>query len=297
MALIECVPNVSEGRRLDIVNAIAAAIRAIPDVRLLDYSSDAAHNRSVFTFVGDEAGLEAAVTALFDCALPAIDLRVHRGVHPRIGAVDVVPFVPLAGATMADCVRLARRVGQVIALRHGVPVYLYEEAARDPERRNLELIRRGEFEGLPAKMTMSGWAADFGPAAPHPTAGASAVGARKVLIAYNVNLATDRLDIGKKIASAVRQSGGGLPSVKAIAVPLEDRGIVQVSMNLMDFETTPIHRAFEAVKHEAAKHGVAVIESEIIGLVPSAALAAAAASYLQLAGFRASQVLEQKLTE
>ena len=297
MALIECVPNVSEGRRLDIVNAIAAAIRAIPDVRLLDYSSDAAHNRSVFTFVGDEAGLEAAVTALFDCALPAIDLRVHRGVHPRIGAVDVVPFVPLAGATMADCVRLARRVGQVIALRHGVPVYLYEEAARDPERRNLELIRRGEFEGLPAKMTMSGWAADFGPAAPHPTAGASAVGARKVLIAYNVNLATDRLDIGKKIASAVRQSGGGLPSVKAMAVPLEDRGIVQVSMNLMDFETTPIHRAFEAVKHEAAKHGVAVIESEIIGMVPSAALAAAAASYLQLAGFRASQVLEKKLTE
>jgi glutamate formiminotransferase len=198
---------------------------------------------------------------------------------------------------MADCVRLARKVAETIATRHRVPIYLYEEAARTPMRRNLELIRRGEFEGLAAKMTTPGWAPDFGPAEPHPTAGASAIGARGVLIAYNVNLATNQLDIGKKIASVIRQSGGGLPCVKAIAVPLEDRGIVQVSMNLTDFETTPIHRAFAAVKQEAAKYNVAVIESEIVGLVPSAALAATAAFYLQMDGFRSRQVLEQVLVE
>ena len=297
MALIECVPNVSEGRRLDIVTAMAGAISGTPGVRLLDYSSDSSHNRSVFTFVGDDQAVEAAVVALYDRALPSIDLRLHRGVHPRLGAVDVVPFVPLTGATMEDCVRLAWRVADTIASRYQVPIYLYEEAARDPSRRPLELIRRGEFEGLAAKMTTPGWTPDFGPSQPHPTAGASVIGARRALIAYNVNLATSQLDIGRRVAAAVRQSSGGLPCVKAIAVPLEDRGIVQVSMNLTDFETTPIHRAFEAVKREAGKYGVAVIQSEIVGLVPSAALAAAAASLLQLDGFRPSQVLEQKLID
>jgi glutamate formiminotransferase len=297
MTLIECVPNVSEGRRLDVVDAIAAAIASVGGVRLLDYSSDSAHNRSVFTAVGDAPALEAATIALYDCAIPAIDLRTHRGVHPRFGAVDVVPFVPLAGATMDDCVELARSVAATVAARHDVPVYLYEAAASDPARRHLEHIRRGQFEGLATKMAMPGWAPDFGPSTPHATAGASAIGARRPLIAYNVNLATNRLDIGKKVAAAVRQSGGGLPGVKAMAVPLESRDIVQVSMNLTDYETTPIHRAFEAVKHEAAKHGVGILESEIIGLVPSAALAAASFGSLQLRNFRPGQVLEQRLIE
>jgi glutamate formiminotransferase len=297
MALIECVPNVSEGRRMEIVDAIAAAIGDTAGVRLLDHSSDSSHNRSVFTFVGDEHSLETAVMALYERALPTIDLRAHRGGHPRLGAVDVVPFVPLSGATMVDCVRLARRVAEAVATRHHLPVYLYEEAASDPARRPLELIRRGEFEGLAAKMATPGWAPDFGPSEPHQTAGASVIGARQPLIAYNVNLATSQLDIAKRVASAVRQSGGGLPFVKAIAVPLEDRGIVQVSMNLTDFETTPLHRAFEEVKHEAAKYGVAVLDSEIVGLVPAAAVAAAAAAYLQIDGFRPSQVLEHKLIE
>jgi glutamate formiminotransferase len=297
MALIECVPNVSEGRRPEIVGALATAIASTPGVRLLDHSSDSAHNRSVFTFVGDDKSLEAAVIALFDCALPSIDLRTHRGVHPRLGAVDVVPFVPLTGATMADCVQLARRVAEAVSSRHQLPVYLYEEAAIDPARRPLELIRRGEFEGLAAKMASPGWAPDFGPSTPHQTAGASIIGARHALIAYNINLATSELDVAKRVATAVRESSGGLPAVKAIAVPLEDRGIVQVSMNLTDFERTSLHRAFEEVKREAAKYGVAILDSEIVGLVPAAAVVAAAAAYLQIDGLSPNQVLEHRLIE
>jgi glutamate formiminotransferase / 5-formyltetrahydrofolate cyclo-ligase len=293
--LIECIPNVSEGRRPAIVAAMADAIRGVSGVRLLDHSSDASHNRSVFTFAGDAAGVERAVLALVERAVADIDLRTHRGEHPRLGAVDVVPLVPIEGVTLADCVALAKQIGAEIAARFGVPVYLYEEAATQPSRRNLEDIRRGEFEGLAAKMATAGWTPDFGPATPHPSAGAVVVGARMALIAYNINLATDRLDVAKKIAAAIRQSSGGYRFVKAMGIPLADRGIVQVSMNLTNYEKTPIFRVFETVKREAERYGVSILESEIVGLVPSAALTAAAEFYLQIEGFKAEQVLENKL--
>jgi glutamate formiminotransferase len=295
--VIECVPNVSEGRRPEIVAAIADAIRALPGVRLLDWSSDASHNRSVLTIAGDADAIERAVLALFERAVADIDLRTHTGVHPRLGAVDVVPLVPIADVTMAQCVALARKVGAAVADRFRVPVYLYEEASSNPARKNLEDIRRGEFEGLAAKMATPGWSPDFGPATPHPSAGATVIGARMPLIAYNINLDTSRLDVAKKIAAAIRHSSGGYRFVKAMGIPLADRGIVQVSMNLTNHEKTPIFRVFETVKREAERYGVAVLESEIVGLVPSAALTAAAEFYLQLEGFKADQVLENKLRE
>ena len=266
--IVECVPNVSEGRRPEVVAAMAEAVRAVPGVRLLDYSSDSSHNRSVFTLVGDAAGVERAVLALFERATADIDLRVHKGEHPRLGAVDVVPFIPIEGATMADCVALAKKVGAEVASRFGVPVYLYEDASNNPAQKNLEDIRRGEFEGLAAKMASADWTPDFGPKAPHPSAGATVIGARMPLIAYNINLATDRLDVAKKIAAAIRQSSGGFRYVKAAGFALRDRGIVQVSMNLTNYEKTPIFRVFDTVKREAARYGVSILESEIVGLVP-----------------------------
>jgi len=295
--IIECIPNVSEGRRPDVVDAIAAAIRSISEVRLLDYSSDPSHNRSVFTFAGDAAAVKAAVLALYERAIPAIDLRSHSGEHPRLGAVDVVPFVPIEGVTMAECVALAKEVAQDVASRFGVPIYLYEEASGKPARKNLEDIRRGEFEGLAAKMATDGWAPDYGPATPHASAGASVIGARMPLIAYNVNLDTDRLDVAKKIAAAIRHSSGGFRFVKAAGFELKDRGIVQVSMNLTNYEKTPIFRVFETVKREAGRYGVSILESEIVGLVPAAALSACAEYYLQISGFNASQILENKLRQ
>src|SRR6185295_5899267 len=225
---------------------------------------------------GDAAALKAAVLALFEAAAGTIDLRAHSGEHPRMGAVDVVPFVPIEGVTMADCVALAKDTARSVAERFGVPVYLYEEASANPLRKNLEDIRRGEFEGLAAKMASDGWAPDFGPASPHPSAGATVVGARMPLIAYNINLATDRLDVARKIAAAIRHSSGGYRFVKAMGIKLDDRGIVQVSMNLTNYEKTPIFRVFETVKREAERYGVAVLESEIVGLIPAAALNAAA---------------------
>jgi glutamate formiminotransferase len=295
MALIECIPNVSEGRRRDVIDQIAGGLRIIPGVRLLDLSSDPSHNRSVFTFAGDAAGIEQAVLALFERAVAAIDLRTHRGEHPRLGAVDVVPFVPIEGVTMEQCVALARKVGAAVAERFGVPIYLYEEASTNALRKNLEDIRRGEFEGLAARMATAGWEPDFGPGTPHPSAGASVIGARMALVAFNINLATDRLDVARKIAAAIRHSSGGYRFVKAAGFNLQERGIVQVSMNLTNYEKTPIFRVFETVKREAARYGVAVLESEIVGLVPSAALTAAAEFYLQLAGFKPDQVLENRL--
>ena len=297
MRLVECVPNVSEGRRADVVESMARAIRAVNGVSLLDSSSDPSHNRSVFTLVGEASSLEAAILALFDRAVADLDLRTHRGEHPRIGVVDVVPFVPLEAATMADCVALARRVGAAVADRFRVPVYLYGEAAEDPARTRLEDVRRGGFEGLSAKMASQGWAPDFGPAVPHPSAGASAVGARMPLVAFNVNLDTNRLDVAKAIAAAIRESGGGLPFVKALGLRLEPRGIVQVSMNLTNYEATPIQRVFDAVQREARRHGVNVLESEIVGLVPSAALGGASAHDLRLTGSTWDKVLENKLRE
>jgi glutamate formiminotransferase len=295
--VIECVPNVSEGRRPEVVEAMAAAVRAVSGVRLLDRSSDGTHNRSVLTMAGEAGPLKDAVLALFRVAIETIDLRSHRGEHPRLGAVDVVPFIPLEGATMAGCVALARETGAEVAARYDLPVFLYEEAATAPGRTNLENIRRGEFEGLAGKMASPEWAPDFGPARPHPTAGATAIGARMPLIAFNINLQTDRLDVAKQIAAAVRHSSGGLRFVKAMGIPLEDRGIVQVSMNLTNFEKTPIFRVFELVKREAARYGVAVLESEIIGLVPAGAIVGAAEYFLQLERFTPNQVLETRLRD
>jgi len=295
MSIIECVPNISEGRDPGVVARIASALRDIAGVRLLDVQSDAAHHRSVLTLAGEAGPLKLAVLELFEQAMAAIDLREHKGEHPRMGAVDVVPFVPIEGVTMEACVALAKDVAQEVAKRFGVPVYLYEEAASAPSRRNLEDVRRGEFEGLAAKMQQSGWQPDFGPHKPHATAGATAIGARMPLIAYNINLATNRLDVAKKIAAGLRMSSGGYRFVKAMGLALEDRGIVQVSMNLTNYEKTPIFRVFETVKREAARYGVNVLESEIVGLVPSAALMQAAEFYLQLEGFSAKQVLENKL--
>lgn len=295
MALIECIPNVSEGRRPGIVDRLVAAVRDTPGVRLLDHSSDASHNRSVLTMVGDREALQAAILALFDVAVATIDLRTHTGEHPRLGAVDVVPFVPIEGVTMADCVDLSRAIGAAVAERFGIPVFLYEEAAGNPARRNLEDIRRGEFEGLAAKLADPAWAPDFGPGAPHESAGASVIGARMPLIAYNINLDTDRLDVAKKIAAAIRHSSGGLRYVKAMGVKVEDRNLAQVSINLTNYQKTPMHRVFDMVSREAARYGVRVLESEIVGLVPSAALIGVAEHYLQLERFGSGQILEIRI--
>jgi len=293
--IVECIPNVSEGRRSEVVEAIAAAIRAVSGVRLLDHSSDPSHNRSVFTLIGEPAAVKAAVLAMFEQAVAHIDLRTHQGEHPRLGAIDVVPFVPIEGIDMAGCVALAKDVAREVALRFDVPIYLYEEASDNPSRKNLEDIRRGEFEGLATKMATPGWAPDFGPATPHQSAGATVIGARMPLIAYNINLNTDRLDVAKKIAAAIRQSSGGFRYVKAAGFMLEDRGIVQVSMNLTNYQKAPIFRVFDLVKREAARYGVTVLESEIVGLIPSAALVAAAEYFLQLERFSGDQILENKL--
>lgn len=295
VAIIECVPNISEGRRAEVVGRVVDAVRRVRGARLLDYSSDASHNRSVITMAGEAAPLKNAVLAIFETAVADIDLRTHTGEHPRLGAVDVVPFVPIEGVTMEECITVAKDTARTVAERFALPVYLYEEASSNPLRKNLEDIRRGEFEGLAAKMATDGWTPDYGPATPHPTAGASVIGARMPLIAYNINLATDRLDVAKKIAATIRFSSGGFRYVKAMGVTLADRGIVQVSINLTNYEKTPMLRVFEAVKREAERHGVNVLESEIVGLVPSAALVGVATSALQLAQFTRDQILETKL--
>ena len=297
MPIIESIPNVSEGRRPDVIERLAAAVRTTPGARLLDHSSDASHNRSVFTLAGDAASVRAAILALYAVAVDTIDLRTHRGEHPRLGAVDVVPFVPIEGVSMAECVALAKDVAAAVAERYRVPVFLYEEASNNAARKNLEDIRRGEFEGLAAKMSSPGWAPDFGPSTPHETAGASVIGARMPLIAYNINLNTDRLDVAKKIAAAIRHSSGGLRYVKAMGVMLEDRRLAQVSMNLTNYEKTPIFRVFDLVKREAARYGVSILESEVVGLVPSAALVRSAEYYLQLDRFSDEQILEKKLAD
>ena len=297
MAIVESVPNISEGRNTTVVRRITDTLRAVEGLRVLDVQSDETHNRSVLTLAGPPEAIERGVLELYQAAIEAIDLRSHRGEHPRLGAVDVCPFIPIEGVSMADCVTLAREVGTAVAERFSLPVILYEEAASNPARRNLEDIRRGEFEGLAAKLQQAEWAPDFGPATPHATAGATVIGARMPLIAYNINLATDRLDVAKKIAAGIRMSSGGFRFVKAMGIALSDRGVVQVSMNLTNYERTPIFRVFEVVKREAARYGVTVLESEIVGLVPAAALQQAAEFYLQLEGFSPGQVLENKLRE
>jgi glutamate formiminotransferase len=294
-SIIECIPNVSEGRRVEIVESLATVLRESSEITLLDYSADPSHHRSVFTFAGDSSSLAAALIPFFERAIAAIDLRVHRGEHPRIGAVDVVPFVPLVGATMADAVRLAMSVAAAVAERFQLPVYLYEEASENRARRALEDIRRGGFEGLSSKMNRPGWRPDFGPSAPHPTAGASVVGARPPLIAYNVNLASDRLDIATAIAAAIRTRGGGLPAVKALGLSLAHRGVVQVSMNLTDYRRTSIADAFNRVRAEAGNRGVAVLDSQIVGLIPKNALRGVRPEDVLLKDFNSNQILENRI--
>lgn len=294
--IIECIPNFSEGRNPATVQALIAAVESIPGVRLLDRTSDADHHRSVLTFAGDpDAVVDAAFRAI-QTATTLIDLRSHTGVHPRIGATDVVPFVPVQGSTMDDCVRLARRLGERVGVELQIPVFLYEQAAGHPDRIRLETIRQGGLSGLAARMAAgSSWRPDFGPAHLHATAGAIVIGARHPLIAFNVNLKTPDLTIAKTIARTIRHSSGGLSCVKAIGVALASRGIVQVSMNLTDYRVTSMAAAFRAVQTEAAKAGVEIAESELIGLVPQAALDQAASSLLQIGNFDSASILETRL--
>lgn len=291
--LVECVPNFSEGRDKSKVDAIIDAMK-IPGVYLLDRESDTDHNRSVITLVGEREAIQEAAIRGVGKASEMIDLNVHQGAHPRMGAADVVPFIPIDGVTIEDCVAMARHVGEQIWKRYQIPVYLYESAATTPERQNLENIRRGQFEGIRADIaTNPARRPDFGDPRVHPTAGATVVGARKFLIAYNVFLNTPDVDIAKKIAKAVRFSTGGMRFVKGAGFLV--RGLAQVSMNLTDFEQTPVHRVFEMVKREAARYGVTPVSSEIVGLIPKKALEQAAEWFLQVENFDSSLILENRL--
>ena len=294
--IVECVPNFSEGRRKEVVDAIAQAIAAVPGVRVLDRQMDADHHRSVITFVGERTAVAQAAFRGAQKAVELIDMNRHRGEHPRVGALDVLPFVPIAGVTMDDCVALARSVGKRIADELQVPVYLYEAAATRPDRRALPDVRRGEYEGLKGEIgTNPDRTPDFGPRRLHPTAGACIVGARPGLIAWNVNLRTTDVGIAKRIAKAIRESDGGLPAVRAKGFELADRGLVQVSMNMVDYRKTTLVQAFEAIRSLAAKEGVEIAESEVIGLVPLDALVDGAAQYFKLARFHGDQILETRL--
>jgi glutamate formiminotransferase / formiminotetrahydrofolate cyclodeaminase len=298
MRLIECVPNFSEGRDSAKIDAIVAAMREVPGVFLLDRESDADHNRSVITVAGEpEFVAEAALKAIGKAA-ELIDLTRHTGAHPRIGATDVVPLVPIEGVTMEECVALAGRIGRETWERYRIPVYFYEAAARRPERINLENIRKGQFEGLREEAPRNpDRAPDIGGPQLHPTAGTTVIGARKFLIAYNINLNTPDLEVAKRIARGIRFSNGGLRYVKAMGVDVRSRNIVQVSINLTDFEQTPIHRVFEMVKRDAERYGVSIAGSEVVGLVPKRAIESTADFYLQFENFSPAQVLENRIEQ
>ena len=295
--IFETVPNFSEGRDQSKIEEILDAFRGRSGVKLIDHEADADHNRCVVTVVGEPAPLKEAVLAAVGVAVRVIDLRVHKGQHPRMGAVDVVPFIPIKKASMEEAVSLSREVARAIAGTYQIPVFLYEESASDPARRNLADIRRGQFEGMAEKLKLPEWKPDFGNSAPHPSAGVVAVGARMPLVAFNVNLDTDNMEIANSIAKAVRHQSGGLRYCKAIGVELKARGIVQVSMNMTDFTRTPLYRVVELVRAEALRFGVSIVGSEIVGMVPMAALVDAAAYYMGLEHFSIDQVLEQKLME
>ncbi len=295
--IMECVPNFSEGRDKAKIEKIADAFRGKEGVKLLDYSSDADHNRSVITVVGEPEPLKEAVIDAIGRAVKLIDLTQHKGQHPRMGAVDVVPFIPIKNVTMEEAIACSKEVAEAAAEKYQLPVFLYEKSATAPHRENLASVRKGEFEGLTEKMKLQEWQADYGPLSPHPTAGAVAVGARMPLIAYNVNLGTDNREIADAIAKKVRHIGGGLRFCKAMGVTLRERGITQVSMNLTDYTHTAIYQAHEMVRMEAQRYGVPVVGGEVIGLVPMAALVDSAAYYLGLENFSISQVLEAKLME
>ena len=295
--IVECVPNFSEGRRTEIVESIQQAIGSVPGARVLDVEMDADHNRSVITFAGKPEAVEESAFRAIQRAAELIDMEKHHGEHPRLGATDVVPFVPISGVTMEECVEMARRLGERVGRELDIPVYLYEQAATRPERVNLADVRRGEYEALKAEIaTDLDRAPDFGP---HRVgkAGATVIGAREPLIAYNVYLNTDDLQVAQSIARSVRHSSGGLRFVKALGLHIEDRGLVQVSMNLTDYRRTPIHRAVELIRREAQRYGVNVVSSEIVGLVPRQALLDAAEYYLQIENSSPQMVLESHLEE
>jgi glutamate formiminotransferase len=295
---IECVPNFSEGRNRGTVEAIASAMRGVPGALILDVELDPDHNRSVITFVAPPEVVVEAALAGIGKAVELIDLTAHKGVHPRIGAADVVPFVPLDGVTLDECVKLSEKCAAEMWKRFKVPSYLYEAAARRPDRVNLENIRRGQFEGLRDEIASNpDRAPDFGDPVVHPTAGATVTGARKFLIAYNINLGTPDVEIARRIAKGIRHSSGGYRYVKAMGVELKSRQLAQVSMNLTDFEQTPVYRVFETVKAEAGRHGVPVVGSEIVGLIPRKAIEMTADFYLRVEGFHPSMVLENRVAE
>lgn len=295
--IIECVPNFSEGRDQQKIEKIVDNFRGRKGVKLLDYSSDEDHNRCVVTVVGERDALRDAVLAAVGTAVEIIDLTKHQGQHPRMGAVDVIPFIPIKNATMDECVELSKEVGRAVAELYSLPVFLYEKSATAPHRENLAAIRKGEFEGMEEKIKLPEWAPDFGPAHRHPTAGTVAIGARMPLVAFNINLNTDRLDIATAIGKRIRHLNGGYRFVKAMGVDLADRGIVQVSINMTDFTRTALYRVFETVRFEARRWGVTIAGSEIIGLVPMQALVDTAEYYLGLEDFSIDQVLETRIAD
>lgn len=295
MKIVECVPNFSEGRRKDVIERIIDAVRGVEGVKVLDYSSDASHNRTVLTFVGEPMAVKEAAFRVAEKAAELIDMEQHQGEHPRIGATDVIPLIPISGVSMEECVELARDLGRDIGEKLGIPVYLYEEAATLPERKNLAHVRRGEYEGLKEAIKTPERQPDFGPAQMHPRAGAVAVGARPPLVAYNINLDTDKVEIAKAIARSIRGSSGGYPSIKALGVLIEETGKAQVTINVCNYKEVSLARVFETVKIEAERYGVNITGSEIVGLVPMEALLDAAAFYLRLEGFQLDQVLEKRL--
>ena len=295
--LVECVPNFSEGRRPEVIEAIAEEVHQVANVKLLDVKADPSHNRVVVTFVGEP---QAVKQAAFNCCKKAaelIDMEKHHGEHPRIGATDVIPFIPVKNVSMEECAQLADELAQEIAAKLNIPVYLYEEAAKIPGRKALPDIRKGQYEGLKTEISKPERRPDYGPAQLHPTAGATVVGARQFLIAYNINLDTSDVNIAKKIANSIREAKGGYKYVRAMGVTVQigDRDIAQVTINMVNYQGTPLFRVFETVKSEAARYGVNVLGSEIIGLTPMQALLDAAEFYLRLDGFDRKQVLEDNL--
>lgn len=293
--IMECVPNFSEGRDLQKIDKIVAPFRGKQGVKLLDYSNDEDHNRLVVTVVGEPEPLRDAVLEAIGVAVELIDLNHHQGQHPRMGAVDVVPFIPIRNVTMEEAVALSKEVGKEVAKRYNLPVFLYEKSASAPHRENLAAVRKGEFEGMAEKIKQPEWHPDFGLAERHPTAGTVAIGARMPLVAYNINLNTPSLEIAHDIAKKIRFIGGGLRYCKAMGVELKDRGITQVSINMTDYTRTALYRAFELVRVEARRYGVSIVGSEIIGLVPMEALIDTASYYLGLENFSMEQVLEVRM--
>ena len=293
--IMECVPNFSEGRDLQKIDKIVAPFRGKQGVKLLDYSNDEDHNRLVVTVVGEPEPLRDAVLEAIGVAVELIDLNHHQGQHPRMGAVDVVTFIPIRNVTMEEAVALSKEVGKEVAKRYNLPVFLYEKSASAPHRENLAAVRKGEFEGMAEKIKQPEWHPDFGLAERHPTAGTVAIGARMPLVAYNINLNTPSLEIAHDIAKKIRFIGGGLRYCKAMGVELKDRGITQVSINMTDYTRTALYRAFELVRVEARRYGVSIVGSEIIGLVPMEALIDTASYYLGLENFSMEQVLEARM--